>query len=189
MATREQSARVKFEDRKSLDNQFRVGQQQLLQRIEVVGQAPRVAQILVTHQQGEQQSYTLYKLPTFKEGKQEPMDFLDNLLRHSRAYEIDEHRYVSVFPMCLDADANRWLDRWMNSKSKKDEVTWELLRGAFGYASSIPLSSVLKDKWRALRMETNGAGKFVDSFMQLTSQLNLGSTGRASDSSIQDWVN
>jgi hypothetical protein len=103
------------------------------------------------------------------------MDFLDNLLRHLRAYEVEEQRYVSVFPMCLDADANRWLDRWTEQQVKEGtEVTWGLLREAFETRfKHYHLSSVLKDKWRALRMETNGAGKFVDSFMQLTSQLNL----------------
>src|SRR4051812_14128011 len=54
------------------------------------------------------------------------------------------------------------------------EVTWGLLRGAFETRfKHYHLSLVLKDKWRALRMETNSAGKFVDLFMQLTSQLNL----------------
>jgi hypothetical protein len=131
------------------------------------------------------------KLPTFKEGKQEPLDFLENLLRHLKAYQISESRYVSVFPMCLDADANRWLDRWQEQQVREGiDVTWGLLREAFETRfKHYHLSSVLTDKWRALRMEVNGAGKFVDAFMQLTTQLGLDVADEQVISSIQDWVN
>jgi hypothetical protein len=77
--------------------------------------------------------------------------------------------------MCLDADANRWLDHWTEQQSKEGiDITWVSLKEAFeARFKHYNLSSILKDKWRALRMELNRAGKFVDTFMQLTSQLNL----------------
>jgi hypothetical protein len=115
------------------------------------------------------------KLPKFKEGNQDPSEFLEDLQRHLVAYEVDEERYLAVFPMCLDADANRWLTRWTEqARKERSEISWDRVKKAFSTRfQHHHRSAVLKEKWRSLRMAPNAAGKYCDMFLQLMTQLDL----------------
>jgi hypothetical protein len=115
------------------------------------------------------------KLPRFKEGNQAPTDFLEDLQRCLTAYEISEDRYLTAFPMCLDIDTNCRLTRWIDqAKTEQGEITWETVTRAFCTRfEHHHKGAILKDKWRALRMAPNAAGKYCDTFLQLTNQLRM----------------
>jgi hypothetical protein len=112
-------------------------------------------------------------LPTFKaDGDQDPAEFLELWKRHMVAYEVEEAKYLSIFPLALGTDENHWLDRWLGSQW--DVVSWSAVEVAFlaRYQHPHRLAAYRK-QFHSLRMEHGHVKAYIDKFLFLMGKLRL----------------